>query len=96
LVRVGNCWVGVAIDQVGLGPLGPTRLQSGPGQAMVGLLIIWIGLGPLWKKRCGLGRPMGDPLLAGFKMEQICTKKLCIITTIMYKVLAIILTNWNM
>ena len=67
----------------------------------------WIGLGysrPVnylgWIEHFvqinGSGRPIDDSLLAGFKMKQICTKKLCIIIIVIYKVLVIILTNWNM
>ena len=50
--------------------LEPTCVQSEPDQAIVGPLIIWAGLG-----LCANKRTMGNPLLAGFKMEQICTKK---------------------
>jgi len=39
---------------------------------------------------------MGDLLLAHFKIEQTCTKKLCIIIIIMYKALLISLTNYGM
>lgn len=75
---------------------GPGRFGLGcavykVARAMVGLLMIWVGRASYVSK--WEGRPMDDPFLVRFKIEQTCTKKICTIIIVIYRTLVISLTD---
>jgi len=69
--------------------LGLARLKNRQGRIVVGPLMNAAFSANKWARS---RRPMGNPLLTLFKMEQTCSKKLCIIIIVMYKALVISLT----